>query len=251
MSRTLDEWCDNFEVSIGSKEIDKRHEKRYGREVYLYVKFPDKPWGETLDRHVISIFGAIQELLPEAKGGYSIFGDQRSQSYTYFVESDRPSETVSEEEALRVLDLSVENIREEVIPKAIEAVRASQSKANALREAVYLAEEMAKDSLRKAKEVVRYEQRFAALNAELNAEVDAQLPTFVKELRNDPTYKGGQEMDPRAVEVACRIARDRVYLARPGGGYMPRSTRELSMETFDKLTGKQVSPSEYEGEVAS
>lgn len=78
-------------------------------------------------------------------------------------------------------------------------------------QAGWLARQLGRDADKRAREVVRFEQRLAGLVAELEAEQKAQGKLVVEELRKDPTIADGEgpdakaeTLDPRVIEAAIK-----------------------------------------------
>jgi hypothetical protein len=187
---------------------DHRHSKTYWREIQVVAS--------ALPADVIAYAVAehAKRLLPEewqrfkAHHNSRWHGEAPSGSWTWKVRAERPSKIIPEAEAEAIA-------RDVLVPALIEAMHAATDAAiektrreTALKQATRIADWAGMQVYEKALAATRYDQRLAALDAELKAEVEVQAETFRREETIDKAVASSAEGDepetfePEAVEAA-------------------------------------------------
>lgn len=132
--------------------------------------------------------------------------------FSYYVSVEKPS-LIPEDPDMAVFSID-KKLNCEVIEKA--AIRFvetalknhldAEGRKEKAAEANHLAHQLAKEADEKAREIVRYDQRLAGLDAELEAERKLQLDVLIKEFKDKPEYEDGKKIDVKVVIAACNAA---------------------------------------------
>jgi hypothetical protein len=178
---------------------------------------------------------AVRPLLPE--GLRSVKADVwdfvRSSAeptmgiWSWKVRAEKPSQIMAEEDAKQLAhDTLVPALRLAIIQVG-EAAAERLRRERVLKQATRLASAAGKAVRQRAKEATRYEQRLAALHAELKAETEVQ----VRKVRDtgeiaESAAAWDEDFDAEAVEAATRLF-DR--FATPSRGLLPRYETELTI----------------------
>lgn len=125
----------------------------------------------------------------------------------FLLKADKPSHLPDEVEAFYQIDLSFEEI-EGWINDGISRVWTEKEERAALvkriRAANHILNCLAKEVDEKARVAVRYEQRLAALKAELEAEKRYQTKAISEKMRADgDTWESGEQIDQTLLNAAC------------------------------------------------
>lgn len=136
--------------------------------------------------------GSINRVKPVTSNSHRDYDDKTRElvhfKVNFWLPSEKPSKTLSEKDALALLDSDsidsavVETISTIVPAKYAERLADWQAEKRA-KEASRIFHNSVENARKKAKEICRYEQRLAALEAELKAEMQAQLRKKAKSYR--------------------------------------------------------------------
>lgn len=241
---------------VGTEKRDDRKNKVYGRSV-SFTLFAETE--QLTERDMPSDAGtglpqatvALAAIKPKPKGvDVGGFRDKRRYYLKYEFWANKPSEILSEEEAITTLDISAaSSLGEEyskpekpgaylfrLVLKTLQETLVKQDEIVALQKqrefAALIAGKAAKMADTKAREVVRFEQRLAALVAELEAEQKVQLKALVEGDEVDAMVTDhnretdGPKIGLKAVEVGKRHAAEVLPAAAPGAFNFARPTVE-------------------------
>lgn len=216
-----------YRLSVYYKRVDVRKEKRYGQSCSVNVYVPkleegDRRQGLPLVETVDNTFwNAVKRLAPNV-----VLPWERCPRTHYtlewhtFVSADKPSAICDEKWARAHLpdddtlfQLAV-RVREEAERQFATAVEAGKQQTDAVRFLTWYHSEVGA----KAREVTRYTQRLAALEAELKAEIDQQLAPVLKECKTALDKKlaeGTADFSAAAAELFMALAPKYIAEHRP------------------------------------
>ena len=235
---------EGFEFSAWTctEKIDNRQSKTYGRKVTLtgYARWDGVDWPfDNVTGELKKVFG-LEEL-----SVYMGPGGRRGTAHWTItfpqVMAEKPSLIVGEGEAWAELGFPPKTAFAKVISAIINANVEWANSAeleDRARQADALRDWAKKIILAKAEEVCRYDQRLAALQAELTAEINVQckkmLPELTKDAQEHDWKEDGNKFHPRAIEVglghAMELARKgptNSFFGR-GGGYYSVKPEEVA-----------------------
>jgi len=191
----------------------------------------DLPFSAKTHRNGISLWTKGYQEKCETCGWDSVV---QAVTFRFWLPSDRPSETFSESQAMKMIaKRSPENAErgyshEQERPLALEAILEGRIlaqfaaldkdiiRANAARQACRLASHYAADARKQAKESCNWESRLAALCAEVEAEQQRVLASELEGLQA-ACDKHEEEWHPEAIRLATERAASLLRSAMPSG----------------------------------
>jgi len=171
-----------------------------------------KLWAELRARHEAGTFPSFSDGYGSTSLDTYTHTEQAGRAYwvtfTAWVEAERPSEIVDQDEALALMG-GVEGLQA-LVTETLEQAQAERDEATlqaaVLREAQHILSHYAKQAVEDAKEVCRFDARLAGLVAEVTAQAKVEAHKRVAELRKDGsiTYAStGDTVRPEAFELIC------------------------------------------------
>lgn len=199
-----------------SEKVDDRKNRFYGRKILVSMKLATEwdrrhevPSSASVMRYLWSAATQPQKLGIVALDGHRLRVDADSTwyladsvrlSFGFIVMATRPSKTISESDASVLSDTIVAALQSALI-RACEEKREAKRQERAVEQAKGLIQWGAFSAVRRAKTACRFEQRLAALMAELASEVTCQT-AMMREERAIET-EAGDKFEPEAVQYAA------------------------------------------------
>jgi hypothetical protein len=236
---------EGFEFSAWTctEKIDNRQSKTYSRKVTLtgYARWDGVDWPfDNVTGELKKVFG-LEKLSVYTDRGYKPRGETRhglSWTITFpRVMAEKPSLIVGEGEAWAELGFPPKTAFAKVISAIINANVEWANSAeleDRARQADTLRDWAKKIIVAKAEEVCRYDQRLAALKAELTAEINVQckkmLPELTKDAQEHDWKEDGNKFHPRAIEVGLEHALEQARKEPTSGFFRGGSHDSISAE---------------------
>lgn len=267
------EWTDPIRgITFSSDTKDDRHNKQYYRELEICVDLQ----GDALERDlphscgefpVPKITWEFDKLDPKPKTSFRGLDQWQKEwvlGLSYYFPADKPSEIISEEEAILDLDHKVFAAHEHIkvamstseeqgdyavgdgikmlVRVTVERVIAQQKEIREIvdirNQTTQLGNWIAKEADEEARKMVRFKQRLAALVTELEEEQKIQLATMLEKdgkldkgvvshnVKAEQGEENRVEFDPRAVALTRKMADQFMPNPNPSGFPFARGDRE-------------------------
>lgn len=187
--------------TISSTRQDDRRNKAYARRVDVYMR--ELPEG-------VSPYAAGDAMESPKPYVHNQFTNN-SASFTWTFKAEQPSEIISEKEGIDRVEAMIPALMNALAETKADRER-GEHRERERRLAVHFAGQIGKIAHKRAREACRYDQRLAALHAELDAEIDVQ----VEKARGDEKMMTALDethiselVQRKAFEFADRYARRR------------------------------------------
>lgn len=196
-------------ITYDTKRVDDRRNKHYSRVVRVFVYGDQEELAGVQESVLADVMRPILAGHAKVRGGSLYEPGARGVIVTF--SASKPSQIFDEETAVNAVKACEDHVRDSIAEQqqAWAAVKLAERDAE---QATRLAAWIGENAAQKAQEVTRYNQRLAALDAELAAETKVQLDAF---LAGDKVETGAAQATADFSERA--IATARVHASRYAG----------------------------------